>query len=662
FTTGSGTNNTSMVFTGTVANINNALATLTYNSTANYYGADTLTLTTNDLGSTGAGIAHSDTDTVALTINSANDAPTIANPISDQSATEDSAFNFTFASNTFADVDAGAALSYSAQLSGGGALPAWLSFNSATRTFTGTPLNADVGTIAIDVIADDGNGGTVTDTFAIVVANANDVPTLANAIPDQAATEDSAFNFQFAANTFNDTDVGDTLSYSAQLSGGSALPAWLSFDSATRTFSGTPANGDIGTLSIEVTAIDGNGGIISDVFNIVIANTNDAPVVANTIPDQNATEDALFTFLIPSNTFSDVDVGDTLTYAAQLSGGGALPGWLTFNTATRTFSGTPANSDIGTLTIDITVIDGNGGSVTDTFDLVVTNMNDAPTVANAIADQNATEDSVFNFQFAANTFADVDAGTVLIYTAQLNGGGALPSWLTFNAVTRTFSGTPLNADVGAINVDVIANDGVTNVTDTFTIIVANSNDVPILVNAPVNQSVVAGTAYNFTVSINTFNDPDVGDIISYSASLANGNPLPTWLSFNAGSGTFSGTPSSADTGTISIRLTAFDLQGASEVTTIQLQVAGTASVVTPFPSITPNEDVPTEFPVITPPASDADVPVDENDDSENIIPPKNENAINESDSLITNATPKPLITGGADITFSDNERDNKRSL
>ena len=34
----------------------------------------------------------------------------------------------------------------------------------------------------------------------------------------------------------------------------STLPSWLSFDAATRTFSGTPANADVGALTITVTA------------------------------------------------------------------------------------------------------------------------------------------------------------------------------------------------------------------------------------------------------------------------------------------------------------------------------------------------------------------------------------------------------------------------
>ena len=121
----------------------------------------------------------------------------------------------------FRDVDAGDTLTYTSDASG------WLSFDAATRTFSGTPLNADVGTVTVTVTADDGNGGTVSDTFDIVVGNSNDAPTVANPIPDQVATEDTPFSFTFAANTFADVDVGDTLTYTSDASG------WLSFNAAT---------------------------------------------------------------------------------------------------------------------------------------------------------------------------------------------------------------------------------------------------------------------------------------------------------------------------------------------------------------------------------------------------------------------------------------------
>ena len=107
------------------------------------------------------------------------------------------------------------------------------------------------------------------------------------------------------------------------------------------TFSGTPTSADIGTLSVTVTADDGNGGTVTDTFDIVIANGNAAPTVTNPIGTQSATEDSAFSFTVPADTFEDVDA-DTLTYTTS-----TLPGWLTFNAGT--FSGTPTSADIGTL-------------------------------------------------------------------------------------------------------------------------------------------------------------------------------------------------------------------------------------------------------------------------------------------------------------------------
>ncbi|MXZ94299.1 MAG: hypothetical protein F4Y99_00005, partial [Acidimicrobiaceae bacterium] len=49
-----------------------------------------------------------------------------------------------------------------------------------------------------------------------------------------------------------------------------ALPAWLSFAASSRTFSGTPAAADAGTVSVRVTADDGNGGTVHDDFDIVV--------------------------------------------------------------------------------------------------------------------------------------------------------------------------------------------------------------------------------------------------------------------------------------------------------------------------------------------------------------------------------------------------------
>jgi hypothetical protein len=61
--------------------------------------------------------------------------------------------------------------------------------------------------------------------------------------------------------------------------------------------------------------------------------------VANAIADQAATEDQIFSFVVPADTFADIDApyGDTLTYTATLASGAALPSWLSFNTGNPHF-------------------------------------------------------------------------------------------------------------------------------------------------------------------------------------------------------------------------------------------------------------------------------------------------------------------------------------
>ena len=113
--------------------------------------------------------------------------------------------------------------------------------------------------------------------------------------------------------------------------------------------------------------------------------TNTPPVVAIPLADQEVTVDVPFTYVVPADAFTDAD-GNPLTYTAALSDGGMLPSWLTFDPATRTFTGTPTAADVGTVSVKVTASDGNGGSVSDTFDIVVSPPADttAPRVASIV--------------------------------------------------------------------------------------------------------------------------------------------------------------------------------------------------------------------------------------------------------------------------------------
>ena len=258
--------------------------TLNANGTFSYVHNGSDTTTDSFSYKPNDGTADGNTVSVAITVTPVNDAPTITGlPGSAQAVTAGAAA--ALADFAVADAD-GAAASLTVTLTATNGTINGLTdadTNQAGIQLSGTAaaINAAIasatftagaaGAASIGVSVSDGIAPAVTGTYhlsAAAAAAVNNAPTVANAVPDQTASEGSAFNFQFAANTFADVDVGDTLSYTAQLAGGGALPAWLTFDPGTRTFSGTPAN--VGTVSIKVVADDGHGGTVSDRFELVI--------------------------------------------------------------------------------------------------------------------------------------------------------------------------------------------------------------------------------------------------------------------------------------------------------------------------------------------------------------------------------------------------------
>jgi len=285
----------------------------------------------------------------------------------------------------------------------------------------------------------------------------NEAPEVSAPVADQSVDPGQAFLLVVPSNTFTDGD-GDTLAYSAAQSSGSPLPSWLTFTAGTRTFSGTPDTGDVGSINIRVTVSDGHGGTASDTFTLTVGNPNDPPVVNNPLPDQTTDVGEVFQFVVPSTTFTDPD-NDTLTYSAMLGSGAALPSWLTFNASTRTFSGTPDSGDAGTIEIKVTASDGNGGTESDIFALnIVVSVNQPPVVNAPLSYQNGDVGQAFMLVVPATTFIDAD-NDALAYSATLTGGAALPSWLTFNASTRTFSGTPEGTDAGTVDIALTVSDG-----------------------------------------------------------------------------------------------------------------------------------------------------------------------------------------------------------
>tara|TARA_R110001606_G_scaffold47376_1_gene120563 strand:+ start:826 stop:2448 length:1623 start_codon:yes stop_codon:yes gene_type:complete len=346
-----------------------------------------------------------------------------------------------------------------------------------------------------------------------VTPPANKRPVIEVPFADLTVYEDSLLNYQFSANVFSDPDATDILTYTATLSTGAPLPTWLSFNPVTRRFYGTPLNEHVGVIKVKITATDDENLDVSDIFNITIINTNDSPTADNPIPDQQITEDSTVVARLPHNTFSDIDVGDILSYNFTLTNGNPTPSWFSFNSQTGTITASPLNGDVGSIEISVLATDIFGATAVDTFTIVVTNVNDAPTVNNSLtATKTATENQAFSYQFAADAFDDDDFihGDIITYSTS-----TLPNWLSFNASTRTFSGTPLFNEVGTENVVVTATDlAGASVSTNFDINVEEQTVYP----------TVASTEYTYSTSnIDISDSGNVAIGFAYTTTYSDGD-------------------------------------------------------------------------------------------------------------------------------------------
>ncbi len=383
--------------------------------------------------------------------------PVVARPLVDQQARVGAPFTYVVPEDAFTDADDDP-LTYVATTDNDGALPEWLTFDAATRTFTGIPGSSDSGMVTVTVTASDGSAH-VSDEFVLTV-RPNATPVVARALVDQQARVGAPFTYVVPEDAFTDAD-DDPLTYVATTDNDGALPEWLTFDAATRTFTGIPGSSDSGMVTVTVTASDGSAHV-SDEF-VLTVRPNATPVVARALVDQQARVGAPFTYVVPEDAFTDAD-DDPLTYVATTDNDGALPEWLTFDAATRTFTGIPGSSDSGMVTVTVTASDGSA-HVSDEFVLTV-RPNATPVVARALVDQQARVGAPFTYVVPEDAFTDADDDP-LTYVATTDNDGALPEWLTFDAATRTFTGTPDADDSGTVLVTVTASDGTAAVSDEF---------------------------------------------------------------------------------------------------------------------------------------------------------------------------------------------------
>jgi Ca2+-binding RTX toxin-like protein len=201
--------------------------------------------------------------------------------------------------------------------------------------------------------------------------------------------------------------------------------------------------------------------------------------------------------------------------------------------------------------IQVTASDGSS-SVSQTFRLTIDPVNDAPVLLLPLVDVVLAEDEAVDFTVPVSSFDDVD-GDQLSFSAKLAGGADLPAWLTFEA--GRFTGTPPENFNGALDIEVLASDGMLGVPGVFSLRFVPVNDAPVLSGTIPDLLAQEDHTISLAVPTTAFADPD-GDQLSFDMTLAGGDPLPSWLSYTAGR--LVGTPPANFNGALNLEVTASD--------------------------------------------------------------------------------------------------------
>jgi VCBS repeat-containing protein len=158
----------------------------------------------------------------------------------------------------------------------------------------------------------------------------------------------------------------------------------------------------------------------------------------------------------------------------------------------------------------------------------------------------------------------LNAAGAFTYTVNENDAAVQALRLSTNTLTDAFSYT-MRDTAGATS------------STTLTVTIHGANDAPVLAAQTASQNAIVGSPFSLTLPAGTFTDVDAGDnTLSYTATAADGSALPSWLTFNASTRTFSGTPAAANVGTLSVKASAADLGGLAASETFNIAVTTTA--------------------------------------------------------------------------------------
>ena len=581
-TISAGSNGTNtLTLSGSQADINATLATLVYQGTLNFNGADTLTVTSTDANS------GSDVDTVAITVTAVDDATVVTGGTSG-SGTEDTTVTGTLTATDAEGLSDGTVFSVTGAASNGTA-----SIDPATGLWSYTP-NADWnGSDSFTVTITDDAGNTSTQVISVTVTPVVDLTN------DSLTTnEDTAISANVLTGTNGATadNFEGTPVLTSVTQGANGSVTLLADGTVTYTPNANFNGPDSFTYTIT------SGGVTETAtVTVTVTAVNDATVVTGGTSG-TGNEDATVTGTLTATDSDGLSDGTVFSVT-----GAATNGTASIDPATGLWSYTPNSDWNGSDSFTVTITDDAGNTSTQVISVTVTPVNDAPTLTvntgSTVAEGGT--DTIGSSELAVTDIEQTAAQ--LVYSI---GTGPAYGRLELTTAPGVSTTTFTQADIAANRLIYIHNGsettsdsftftvgdgaGGTLGTTTMTLTITPVNDTPTITSDGGASTAAINVAENVSaVTIVTGADVDLpAQAITYSLSggadqaLFTINSATGALSFTAPPDFEAATDANGDNVYV-VQVQVTDSQGASTTQTIQVTVADVVEGVLPPPTPPP---------------------------------------------------------------------------
>ena len=584
------------------------IGTLTYAPAQFASGSSVITLTVMDSGGTANGGINTTVQTFTVVVLPVNQAPTldpITSPAPILENVGQQTINITGISDGIGDL--GQTVTVTAISSNPGLISPTVTIThptGSTDSIIYTPTANTTGTATISVLVTDSggtsNGGinTFIGTFTVVVTGINAPPTI-TAIPSlPGVLENSGPQ---TVNLFGISDglgdVNQTVTITATSSNPNLIPnpsIRYTNPNTTGTLTFTPVAFGIGSAKITVTLMD-NGGTANGGNNVTVTSFNvtvnpvNQPPTLTLIPDQGPFfENTAGTQTVSLSGITDGigETGQSLAVTATTNNTSLITSPLVMytspgNTGTLTYSLQPNAS--GTAKITVTVTDNgatvapNVNTLTQSFNVVVTPVNQAPTLGVITSPQPILENAgQQTIGLTGITDGPGDSGQNLTVTVTSNNTAVIPVpavTYTSPSTTGSLTYTPVPFTHGTAMITVTVTDsggtaggGHNTVSQSFQVQVTQVNQAPTL--DPLNNLVLAADPGQQTVNL-TGIGVGAGDqgtqTVNVSASSSNAavvaNPITVNYSNPSNTGTLVFTPVAGASGVTTITVIVQDTGG-----------------------------------------------------------------------------------------------------